>query len=384
MHYNRQSRRSAQEEEEEERIAQNFAKYIQQQEEEKERSRAEHERMDRGTPGSQTISSFNSEEEIVNSGENIAQAADKFKRQLHNPKLFQLLAKRFEGDEDLKNIVMQRTDTDLATMQACDGLLNKFFDPVKFPDMQQPNLAQPKFTPTVELRSLLPSEEQEPAQGRKLTRDDPSAMKTAVGIATHEFENGQEGRTLVQDRIDAGSLAEIFSDQGKKLAVLLQQMEGGFDEVVRLFDGQEMDAEEKLAWLRTKALLFEQLMGQRKIELARLHPSQSQREPRKRESRSSIGNYESGRATAKKAEETAGSRFPSVRGQSGGRRYRVNFGLLQRRERMSQIEIMERRYHVISDRDRRVYRSRALSPRPLSTTTGFRLSAKPAVMSTNK
>ena len=362
--------------EEEELIAQGYAKLLLQQEEAAEKGKLEgrNKMLDEmPPPTAMSASSFGSEEDINTMfvADNSNQAADKIKRQLFDQKMIAMLTQKLGKNDDIKNIILQRTEAEFAAFQKCDNLLTNFFTSEKFPAFMHPNLAQAKFTPYVDFHAK-DEEESEPSQakganspGTRKSQPDPS-----VGL---QFVEGT-GTGSETERIFARNIEDVYSKKDSQFAALCAQSDMKFEDMIKQLDGQPLLPGQMFGWLRSKLSVFDKLMAERRQQLAQLGPSQKESRGEvhmKGESRSSISE------NAKKpmisglrsSVKNVGRRQSDMSVPT--KRYRVNFDILNRRGQMDQIEIMERRYHLLSDRDV-VNNNRILSPRSFASSAMVR------------
>ncbi len=329
---------------EEELIAQQFALLLKQREDAEDRQRqlvlaeAERNRVAALTPKSSI------EDEAVLSPENnkredLEQNAARFKRRLADPKRFTVIAQSIEKDEDLKNIVMQRSDRDLAAMKACDGLLTGFFENDE--EMRRANLLLSKFTPAIDLTSRFDvktddsfSEEEQSASPRVLTR--PDREKPAVGAAEGVIQAQNVKRIAGREKPDVLSAHadELFEDMLIDAGTSVSE---------------HVEAKERFRMIAQKLAVIEKISYERQKFFENMH--------RMMEPRWNIGDCASEPQNCDPSARS-GLEPPSVnssRKQSGGeepqKKYRVNLEMLHRRGQMTQLEILDRRSHYWSNKE---------------------------------
>ncbi len=287
---------------------------------------------------------------LLLSGGSTNLTAEQVKKKLASSKRLARIIARLRKDENIKNILLQRTQADIDGLMACQGVLGNFFSPERFPDFSKGNLALSRFTPAVEIdKDLfdLPAGKDDPG----IAEDD----KTRTGEAGKD-KQGPTGAGSC-GRIVPRNIEFMFASAERQLNAIFAKASANYDELVNNPAMKDMVPQEKVETLRYHLRAMEQIIASRKRELEEL-----KRTP-KHVRVLSLG------ATPERKEDFSlpeiKANRPSQTELGSNKKYKVNIEMISRRTKMSQLEIMERRYQLLSDRDpHKSARTYNVSPRP--------------------
>eukprot|EP01022_Parablepharisma_sp_SALTPOND_P030819 TRINITY_DN775_c0_g1_i1.p2 TRINITY_DN775_c0_g1~~TRINITY_DN775_c0_g1_i1.p2 ORF type:complete len:1425 (-),score=235.92 TRINITY_DN775_c0_g1_i1:18735-23009(-) len=341
---------------EEEQLAQAFALLLKKQEEEAEKLKGEKQGRLNIELDASPISSGTEEYDpaaFMNTITSNEKNTERIKRRLTDPKKFTLIAHTIGKDEDLQNIVMQRSEADLEALANCEELLGKFFVLPKVQDMLKEGHKQPKFTPFVEITEEV--EEEEPT----------TLCRSPQGRASQKGELAWTGLDTAELKI-ATNKAKILAQNIKMLGKLIGKVKSNYEDLLDEENNQVDEEDSVMAKERFKKagktlVIIEKMMQERQKHFEQLHRMHLKEANPSNEAEFSRGlirsafNSNRGSETGLRGKELVEDlQFPAIsRKQSGKvcRKYKVNLDVLKKREEMSQLEILERRSHYWPSRE---------------------------------
>ena len=271
---------------------------------------------------------------------------------MNNPRRMAIMLGKLQKNEEIKNIILQRTNEDLNRLQAVDNVLGQFFTEKAFPEFHHSKLgADSKFTPLIDLAQtgldnkfgLGYGKEQllEPMVWEELERK-RQMIKVREGVERMARESMQG--VICADNEIAQKLKQFDS----KMADLVAEIDQHIGEALIDTEGKPLDLDKKFLVLQGQLTALDYMLGERNRQLVRLNAEHTiagkkaeitNKEIDKQEVKAVEVKVKVPPKTVKiRVEETGDSR----------KKFKVNIALLEKREQMSELEIMERRYKVIN------------------------------------
>jgi len=385
--------RKAMDDEEEERLQQTMLQLLLEQqaaeEEAKKKAELEKQMAEKAKEEEESESEiiFDEDEDIVGrmmvSSEEASNMANKIKRQLDDPKVLEMLALKFGKDDDFTNILLQRSAAENESLKACTNLLGNFFEPNLFPDFKKPCLNLPKFTPNVDLATAKAKIYNSNNQNNDQDDDEVMETSTSPNAAQQNANNAKNNvnskneankkkKSLVpkkfeeSTKIGTKSIAEFFNTQALA-AMINSNINIELDEkAIKDLEASPMGSAERFAWLRAKLNAYAKDVLKRKMELGLLTPDQENATfgqkiqvlhvkpealdlvekglPHIKSCVTSGQNSSQSNTRPINMTKTSQGFYDTRRSK---RKYRVDLDLLNKRKNMDQIEILERRYHIL-------------------------------------
>ncbi len=259
-------------------------------------------------------------------------AIELIQRRIDNPKKLAILMERFGKNDEMKNLLMQRSDAELGRLKACDSALWGFFTEASFPDFYRSRLGGSKFTPNV---MLAPPVEGEPAASSAVAAKKPYA----AGKDQKRAAAARPGTVVLgHNRISADFLYSLKAGN-KSLAKALEEASGNYVNYTNDVDGKELDAKTRLELFNSHLLIADQVLASRREKLQQLYSQLSQ----------GVGTPISD--AERKAEDELKSCIVNQTAcgerRVGRKKYKVNMDMLRHRGKMNAVEIMDRRYQCL-------------------------------------
>eukprot|EP01022_Parablepharisma_sp_SALTPOND_P018652 TRINITY_DN307_c0_g1_i1.p3 TRINITY_DN307_c0_g1~~TRINITY_DN307_c0_g1_i1.p3 ORF type:complete len:1074 (+),score=171.78 TRINITY_DN307_c0_g1_i1:6030-9251(+) len=306
---------------EEEKFLQEYMEMLnkQQKEEEERLAQTQEDKEEEKEPES----SFDSTEEIDLFATFMNQSAEQVQKKLRNPKRMAVIISSLKQNEELKNIVMQRTLDDLNSMQGCNSILGTFFNEREFPMFYKSKLGASKFTPNVELTQGFAKE-----MGERLRWD----KSEAINLGSTDLDKMESQKDELKETIVAHDLYGKIAKNNKLMNMLMRQSTKEYEELLKEVESQPLPLDEKLGLLKSHAALAARIIRARQKELNKVNGGlEIIASPRYM--------TETGQTKVKKVVRVK---------KNVQRKYKVNVGIIQKRNQMSKFEMLERRYNALS------------------------------------
>ncbi len=286
---------------------------------------------------SQDLSSSSSddEENALAAFMDPTKSADRMLRRLNDPKRMALILDSLQNNEELKNIFLQRSSEDINSLQGCNLALKGFFGERQFPDFYRSKLGNSKFTPIVDLTKDL-NEATERGWHKTETISDTASPKHASDKAGMDTDS-------LKDQIVVNDVYSKLIRRGTMLSMLINKNSREYEEMLKDLKERPLNPEERLALLKLHILAAAKMLKYRQRELEQI------------KSEYFASETVPGAAAPKSADSLAPTRLTSGTMSTAGtadgkrkRKYRVNMGMLGQRAGMGNLELMERRYKLIT------------------------------------
>ncbi len=263
------------------------------------------------------------------------------KRGLADPQLFEAITARLAQDETWRVLLLPREPSSVPS-QAAEKMLDGFFA-AEDSELSRANLLRFLFTPDLDYildKEALELLEKEKAIPQSSADDQPESSlpdpQQEIPVPLPESANrGYDARKTAEGDIQPQDAKYLHAHSGntgagKDVEQQLAEHDAQAEELGRQIEGQPGEASERFCRIRKKLVLLDRLMEQRVAYWARM----SLASERQKTEAMQVQISEQREKTAPKKRE------------DGNRKYRVNFNMLEKREQMSELERMERRYKM--------------------------------------
>jgi len=287
-------------------------------EQEKERKKAEEEQE----------SSFDSNDEIdlYEQMSNI----DKMHKRMKDPKRMELLMDALKKNDEIKNLLLQQNAHE-NNIENCNSTLKGFFNEEKFPNFHNAKLGNSKFTPIVDLNNLT-------SIGQDMD-DNMHKWGWETTKSTNSPRQIAEKSPLYKEKIICHDpYGKMNSEQ---LNLLLKQSHSDYEAVLREALKLPLPPDEKLSLAKAHANFALQELKERKREIEKMHNDSIQSPTfRKISARNLVIHL--------KDKEIQEIKALKEKIKSGPKKYKVKMKVLENRSKMSENEILERRYNLLN------------------------------------
>lgn len=242
-----------------------------------------------------------------------------------------------EVDDDLKNFLMQRSNAEYSDFKACQDLLNGFFKSIDPENLLIKDAKQNVFTPAlgrcVNGENL--DEKDENFDENPQLENSPKTNKNKVNTIQKDPEKciiRAENLTHLAPPANKPQIAELLKEYEKQNAPKDQPIE-----ITKLTEKQQLlkDAADSFGRIKDKMWFIEQLMADRLETMKKLYL---------------MHNIDNINEQLRKTENGFYKRQKDLREQgltTAKKKYKVDFKLLQKRDQMTRLEIMDRRFKMM-------------------------------------
>jgi len=286
--------------------------------------------------------------ESSDSEENI-NSVDKMLKHLKNPRRMGMMLDKLHKNEEIKNIVLQLQQTDIDKLEAVQNTLQDFFNEKEFPEFYRSKLKDSKFTPFIDFTGVNEKAKVSHDNFENTYKAEPTWEELKESYNKAKLQEIAERKALenVQGVIRAHGLEHKLKVFDDKVSEILDSV----SEALVDGTGNKMDLTRKFEVLKDQLWAVEHIMKLRTQQLSHLKEAHDNL-LKKKIPTVSLKKLElkEDMMKDKKYALTTDARYEIQGGKTTLRKkkYKVNMTLLQKREGMSQLEIMERRYKVIS------------------------------------